>query len=205
METVALAQPRSHSSERRRHRRVRVALLGRYMLANHQEYACQTTDMSPGGASLIAPVKGGVGERVVLYLEHVGRVEGEITRHTTQGFTVSIAATVRKRDKLASQLTWLGNRHDLGLPEDRRHERIVPRNLVVELKLESGRVMVVRLIDMSMSGTAISVDEKDRLPIGTAVTLGRTAGTVVRHFQGGMAVEFLLSLSPDRFDESVVL
>src|SRR5215203_6777078 len=128
MQTAALEQPRSHSMERRRHHRVRVALLGRYMLADHREYACQTTDMSPGGASLVAPVKGAVGERVVLYLEHVGRIEGEITRHTAQGFTVSIAATVRKRDKLASQLTWLGNRHDLGLPEDRRHERIVPRD-----------------------------------------------------------------------------
>ena len=42
-------------------------------------------------------------------------------------------------------------------------------------------------------------------PIGTSVTLGHTAGTVVRHFQGGMAVEFLLSLSPDRFDENLVL
>ena len=205
MQTAALEQPRSHSMERRRHHRVRVALLGRYMLADRREYACQTTDMSPGGASLVAPVKGAVGERVVLYLEHVGRIEGEITRHTAQGFTVSIAATVRKRDKLASQLTWLGNRHDLGLPEDRRHERIVPRNPVAELKLESGRVMIVRLIDISMSGTAISADEKDKLAIGTSVTLGHTAGTVVRHFQGGMAVEFLLSLSPDRFDESLVL
>ena len=203
MQTAALEQPRSHSMERRRHHRLRVALLGRYMLADHREYACQTTDMSPGGASLVAPVKGAVGERVVLYLEHVGRIEGEITRHTAQGFTVS--ATVRKRDKLASQLTWLGNRHDLGLPEDRRHERIVPRNPVAELKLESGRVMIVRLIDISMSGTAISAEEKDRLPIGTSVTLGHTAGTVVRHFQGGMAVEFLLSLSPDRFDENLVL
>jgi hypothetical protein len=205
MQTAALEQPRSHSMERRRHHRVRVALLGRYMLADHREYACQTTDMSPGGASLVAPVKGAVGERVVLYLEHVGRIEGEITRHTAQGFTVSIAATVRKRDKLASQLTWLGNRHDLGLPEDPRHERIVPRNPVAELKLESGRIMIVRLIDISMSGTAISADEKDKLPIGTSVILGHTAGTVVRHFQGGMAVEFLLSLSPDRFDENLVL
>jgi hypothetical protein len=205
MPNAAAAQPRTHSMERRRHRRMAVALLGRYMLADRREYACQTTDMSPGGASLVAPVKGAVGERVVLYLEHVGRIEGEITRHTPQGFTVAIAATVRKRDKLASQLTWLGNRHDLGLPEDRRHERIVPRNPVVELRLDSGRVMVVRLIDISMSGAAVSIEDKDKLPIGTGVTLGRTPGKVVRHFQGGMAVEFLLSLSPDRFDDNIVL
>jgi PilZ domain len=205
MQTVALAQPRPRQLERRRHNRMKLALLGRYMLADRKEYACQTVDMSPGGISLIAPVKGTVGERVVLYLEHVGRVEGEIARHTPNGFAVSISATVRKRDKLASQLTWLGNRHDLGLPEDRRHERIVPRNPVCELRLESGRVMVVRLIDISMSGAAVSIEDKDKLAIGTSVTLGKTPGKVVRHFQGGMAVEFLLSLSPDRFDDNLIL
>ncbi|HEX8164220.1 MAG TPA: PilZ domain-containing protein [Beijerinckiaceae bacterium] len=204
MQTAA-AETRTPSTDRRRHRRMKVALLGRYMLADRREYACQTTDMSPGGASLVAPVKGAVGERVVLYLEHVGRIEGEISRHTPHGFTVSIAATVRKRDKLASQLTWLGNRHDLGLPEDRRHERIVPRNPVSELRLDSGRIMVVRLVDISMSGAAVAIEDKDKLPIGTGVTLGRTPGKVVRHFQGGMAVEFLLSLSPDRFDDNIVL
>jgi hypothetical protein len=205
MQTATLASPRPRQMERRRHNRMKVALLGRYMLADRREYACQTIDMSPGGISLVTPVKGTVGERVVLYLEHVGRVEGEITRHTAHGFAVSIAATVRKRDKLASQLTWLGNRHDLGLPEDRRHERIVPRSPVCELKLESGRLMVVRLIDISMSGAAVSIDDKDKLAIGTSVTLGKTPGKVVRHFQGGMAVEFLLSLSPDRFDDNLVL
>lgn len=173
------------------------------MLASHQEYPCQTTDMSPGGMALVAPVQGAVGERVVVYLEHIGRVEGEISRLTAHGFALSIAATMRKRDKMASQLTWLANRTALGLPEDRRHERITPRNAVVDMRLESGRTFPVRLVDISMSGAAISID--DKLPIGTAVTLGRTPGKVVRHFQGGMAVEFLLPLSPDRFDDNVVL
>jgi PilZ domain len=205
MQTAALAQPQPRQLERRRHNRMKVALLGRYMLSDRREYACQTIDMSPGGISLVAPVKGSVGERIVLYLEHIGRIEGEITRHTAHGFAVSISATIRKRDKLASQLTWLGNRHELGLPEDRRHERIVPRNPVCEVRLESGRLLVARLIDVSMSGAAVSIEDKDRLAIGTAVTVGKTPGKVVRHFQGGMAIEFLLSLSPDRFDENLVL
>jgi hypothetical protein len=205
MQTAALAQPQPRQLERRRYNRMKVALLGRYMLSDRREYACQTIDMSPGGISLVAPVKGSVGERIVLYLEHIGRIEGEITRHTAHGFAVSISATIRKRDKLASQLTWLGNRHELGLPEDRRHERIVPRNPVCEVRLESGRLLVARLIDVSMSGAAVSIEDKDRLAIGTAVTVGKTPGKVVRHFQGGMAIEFLLSLSPDRFDENLVL
>jgi len=180
-----------------------VALLGRYMLADHREFACQTIDMSPGGVAVVAPVKGAVGERVVLYLEHIGRVEGEITRHIPEGFALSIAATPRKRDKIASQLTWLANRHELGLPEDRRHERIVPRNPSIEMKVEGGRPTPARLIDVSMSGCALAMEKP--LAIGTSLVLGRTPGKVVRHFQGGVAVEFLLPISPDRFDENITL
>jgi hypothetical protein len=189
--------------ERRRFHRVPVALLGRYMLASRQEYPCQTTNISPGGLSVVAPVRGAVGERVVVYLEHIGRVEGEITRHTAEGFALSFAATPRKREKIASQLTWLANRAELGLPEDRRHERLVPRSAMTELRLDNGRVFPARIIDVSLSGVAVTM--ADRLPISTAVVVGRTPGKVVRHFEGGVAIEFLLPLSPDRFDDNIVL
>ena len=91
----------SRPLERRRHNRVPVSLLGRYMLASRQEYPCQTVDLSPGGGLVVAPVRGAIGERVIVYLEHIGRVEGEITRHTPHGFAFSIAAAMRKRDKIA--------------------------------------------------------------------------------------------------------
>src|ERR1700733_4097048 len=106
------------SEERRRFQRVRVNLLGRYMLADRREFPCQVTDMSPGGMALIAPVNGKAGERVIAYVDHIGRLEGTIARQFPNGFAMTITATPRKRDKLASQLTWLANRHVLGLPED---------------------------------------------------------------------------------------
>lgn len=196
-------RPTQRKLERRLHNRVPVALLGRYMLADRQEYPCQTVDLSPGGGLVIAPVKGRIGERIVFYFEHVGRVEGEITRHTADGFSFSISAALRKRDKIASQLTWFANRQALGLPEDRRHERITPRNTSSMLRLESGREYGVRIIDVSLSGAALSIEQK--LPLGTSVILGNTPAVVVRHFQGGVAVEFRLMLSPDRLDEGIVL
>jgi hypothetical protein len=196
-------RPRLRIADKRRHARVPVALLGRYMLPDRQEYPCQTVNISPGGALVTAPVQGRIGDRVIAYLEHLGRVEGEITRLVDRGFAFTIAATPRKRDKLASQLTWLANRHALGLPEDRRHERIIPRELLVEMRLENGRTATVRLIDVSLSGAGVAIEVKP--PLGSAITLGRTACKVVRHFQGGIAVEFALPLSPDRFDESIVL
>jgi hypothetical protein len=107
---------RALGEERRRFQRVRVDLLGRYMLPDRREFPCQVVNMSPGGIALIAPVSGQPGERVIAYVDHLGRLEGHVARIFQNGFAMTIAATPRKRDKLAAQLTWLANRHILGLP-----------------------------------------------------------------------------------------
>jgi len=44
------------AEERRRHQRVKVDLLGRYMLADRREFPCQVSNMSPGGIAIVAPV-----------------------------------------------------------------------------------------------------------------------------------------------------
>ncbi|EIZ82272.1 type IV pilus assembly PilZ [Methylobacterium sp. GXF4] len=191
------------AADQRRHQRVRVAVLGRYMLADRREYPCQTEDMSPGGVRLTCAVVGEIGERVVLYLEHIGRIEGVIARHSAGGFAVQLNATPRKRDKIASQLTWLANREILGLPEGRSHERLVPTHTAVTLRVESGREIQARLIDISMSGVAIA--SSATLPLGAAVTVGSTPGRLVRYFEGGFGVQFLLPLSPDRFHAGMTL
>jgi hypothetical protein len=189
------------NEERRRFQRVRVNLLGRYMLADRREVPCQVLDMSPGGMAIIGPVSGKAGERVVAYIDHVGRLEGSIIRVLPTGFAMSIAATPRKRDKLAAQLTWLANRHILGLPEDRRHDRIVPRNPRSTMILPDGSAVLCRIIDMSLSGAAIG---SDRVPeVGTLVTLGKIPSRVVRHIEHGFAVEFTRMQHPDFLEENV--
>jgi hypothetical protein len=162
------------SQERRRFQRVRVNLLGRYMLADRREFPCQVTNMSPGGMAVTAPVSGQPGERVIAYVDHVGRLEGVIARQLNNGFAMTISATPRKRDKLAAQLTWLANRHILGLPEDRRHGRVTPRNPAGRLILPNGVNVACRVIDISQSGAAIATDQRPDL--GAPVTIGKTPG-----------------------------
>lgn len=191
------------SSDLRRHQRVKVALLGRYMLSDRQEYPCQTIDMSPGGVGLTCAVLGEVGERIVLYLEQIGRIEGTIVRITATGIAVRLSATLRKRDKIASQLTWLANREILGLPEGRTHERLTPHQPGVMLRLESGREVPARIIDLSMSGAALSTVTTPSL--GASLMVGRTPARVVRYFEGGIGVQFMLPISPDRFHEGLSL
>ena len=189
------------NEEKRRFQRVRVNLLGRYMLADRREFPCQVTDMSPGGMALIAPVAGKVGERVIAYVDHVGRLEGLVARPLPNGFAMTIGATARKRDKLAAQLTWLANRHILGLPEDRRHGRVTPRNPAARLILPNGLNIACRVIDISESGAAIGTDQRPE--IGTPVTIGKTPGRVVRHLEDGFAIEFMRVQHPDFLEENV--
>jgi len=174
--------------EQRRFQRVPVTLHGRYMLPDRSEYECMTVDMSPGGMLVRAPRSGDVNDRVIAYLETLGRVEGQITRRTVDGFAMTINATLRRRDKLAAQLTWLANRSELGLPEDRRHERFVPRNPNAHMITSGGSETMVRLIDVSLSGAALTTD----LPFqkGDLILLNQTPAKVVRIFERGVAVEF---------------
>ncbi len=157
--------------------------------------------MSPGGMAVVGPVSGLAGERVVAYIDHVGRLEGTIIRVLPNGFAMSIAATPRKRDKLAAQLTWLANRHILGLPEDRRHDRIVPRNPRTTMLLPDGTAVICRIIDMSLSGAAVAGDQRPE--VGMLITLGKTPCRVVRHIEGGFAVEFTRMQHPDFLEENV--
>jgi hypothetical protein len=202
---MALAQAKlmilPHAQERRRHQRVRVNLLGRYMLADRREFPCQIINMSPGGIAMIAPVIGNVGERVIAYVDHLGRLEGVIARHLDNGFAMTVAATPRKRDKLAAQLTWLANRHILNLPEDRRHGRIVPRNPNARLIMPNGVNIAVRLIDISNSGAAIKTVERPE--IGSLVTVGKVSGRVVRLLEEGFAIEFTRLQHPDSLEDDI--
>ncbi len=171
------------------------------MLSDRREYPCQVQDMSPGGMALVAPVAGKAGERVVAYIDHLGRLEGTIVRVYPNGFAMTIAATARKRDKLAAQLTWLANRHILGLPEDRRHERIIPRNPRTTMVMPNGISVTCRIIDMSLSGAAIVSETKP--PIGALIWLGKTQARVVRVNDEGFAAEFTRLQHPDFLEENV--
>jgi hypothetical protein len=199
----ALPKTEQKVVERRRHQRVKVALLGRYMLSDRHEYPCQSVDMSPGGVAVIAPVIGEIGERVVCYFDHIGRLEGVIVRQTENGFALCVNVPLGKREKIADQLTWLANRHSLGMPEDRRHERIVPRNNRTTLIAPGGQEYVARLQDISQSGAAVVTDAK--LPLGAGVTVGKTFGRVVRTFATGVAVEFSRLIPVEEFNEDVTL
>lgn len=184
--------------ERRNFQRVRVKMFGRFMLEDRTEHTCQVVDMSPGNVAFRADRTGEPGEKVIAYIDHIGRVEGIVTRRLEDGFAMTVLASERKKDKLAAQLTWLANKHELDLPEDRRHERVLPRNPVSVMQLADGRQYQCRIIDLSLSGAAVEIDVKPAL--GVQVTLGTMRGQVVRHFEDGVAIEFAVVQRPDTLE-----
>lgn len=190
LETKAESTPTRHgnSGETPRFQRVKVSILGRYMLADRREFPCQVIDMSPGDAVVIAPAAGKIGERVIVYLDHIGRVEGSIVEIIDGGFVLELMASPRKRDQMAAQLTWLANKDILNLPEDREHERLVPDNRHSSIVLDDGRRYDCKIIDISLSGAAIEIAVRPAM--GTPVTLGRMRARVIRHFENGIGVEF---------------
>ncbi len=192
---------RALSEDRRRFQRVNVNLLGRYMLPDRREFPCQVINMSPGGMAMMAPAGAQPGERIIAYVDHLGRLEGHVARHFHNGFAITIAATERKRDKLAAQLTWLANRHLLDSPEDRRHGRMAPKNPTGRLIMPNGVNLACRIIDVSQSGAGIATDE--RPPIGALVTLGKVQGRVVRHLENGFAIEFTRLQHPDFLEDNI--
>ena len=179
---------RKPQPDQRSFQRVSVNLPGRLMLPNHDEYECTVLDMSPGDANFICAARPRMGERIIAYVDHLGRIEGNVALLNNEGFAIILTATDRKREKLAAQLTWIANKHELGLPEDRRHNRLTPRNTRTEITLDDGRRYPCRIIDLSLSGAAVDIDVRPAL--GTPVQLGNMKGRVVRHFQEGVAIEF---------------
>jgi hypothetical protein len=180
--------PARTRAEPNKFQRVKVSVLGRYMLADRREFPCQILEMSPGDALVIAPVSGEAGEKVIAYVDLIGRVEGTVLSPMEGGFLMDISASPRKRDKMAAQLTWLANKDVLNLPEDRRHERVVPDIRHSTVVLDDGRRYNCKIIDISLSGAAVELDVRPAM--GTPITLGRMRARVVRHFQNGVAVEF---------------
>jgi hypothetical protein len=175
--------------DRRRHKRVAVSVLGRFMRENKQEYPCRLLDISVGGAAIMAPVTAEIGERVVAYFDNLGGIEGFVVRAFDGGFAFKIQATQHRREKLAAQLTWLANLNELGDIEERVHERSTPASSLSSLQLADGIVLNCRVLDVSISGASIATPARPK--IGTEVILGKLRARVVRHHAEGFGVRFL--------------
>lgn len=185
--------------DRRLHRRFALPLAGRFMRADKSEQTCVIKDVSVGG---VAVVHGETsehvtqGERVIVYVDQLGGLEGVVVRVWNDGFAFGLTATQYKREKLAAQITWLLNEQDLKGAAQRKHERVVVGNRMADLHVAGAAVTLPCLVlDVSVSGASLAC--KTKPDIDTEVRLMGLRARVVRHHHEGVGVQFVDVLDLD--------
>ena len=179
------------SKERRRFRRVKLAITGRlYIAATQEEALCTVENISPGDVSVLCQLKQEPRGRAVIYLESLGRFEGPIMRQSDGGLAMTFSCSLQKREKLADQLTLEVNRHLLKDSDLRRYDRVeAVSGSYTHFTRSSGEHIRCEVLDLSLSG--VSVRTELRPPVGEHILIGHRAGRVARHHKDGIGVEFL--------------
>jgi hypothetical protein len=178
-------------------RAVRIQAVGSYTLPNWYDpegklrsFACRTTRVSPFRVLLDVPVVGRVGDRLTSYFREFGKFEGVISDTVHGGFLLELEMTRAERAKLAEKLVWLEKKQkDPTIRDSRKEARHVPTSPHSALMLADGSRVPCFVIDISVSGAAVSSEIKPEL--GTPLAVGTCVGRVVRHFDDGFAVRFV--------------
>ena len=173
-----------------------VSLPGRYSLVESttpriksRQFACRAVNISSSTIALTAPVTARVGIRVIADIEQLGRVKGSIFRVFDLGFAMNIEAGEQERDVLATKIDWIERNKDFEIRDHRSHARFIPRRPLSMLTLSDGSKMPCFVIDISVTGAAISADFVPA--VGTVLAVGSVVGRVVRFVPGGFAVQFI--------------
>jgi hypothetical protein len=177
-------------ADQRLHPRFELALAGRFMRANKDEFTCTLKDISVGGLSLstTGTTKLDMGEKIIAYVDRLGGLEGHVVRTWADGFAVKLSATQHKQEKLAAQITWLLNESDLKGAAARQHDRIPVGNRSLILTISEGVEVPCLVLDVSLSGASIACKAKP--DIQSAVRIGRLRAKVTRHHVEGIGVQF---------------
>jgi hypothetical protein len=178
-------------------RAVKIIVGGNYTLPNWYDpqgkprtFACRTTRVSPFRMMVEVPVVGKVGDRLTSYFRDFGKFEGRIGDTMAGGFLVELEMTKPLREKFATKLTWLEQKQkNPAIRDVRKEARIIPESPHSTLALMDGSIHACFIIDMSISGTAVSAQVQP--PIGMPLAVGACIGRVVRHLPDGFAVKFV--------------
>ena len=182
-------------------RAVNVVVSGHYVLPHWldpqgrpRSFACRTSRVSPFRMMVDAPVTGRIGDRLMPYFGDFGQLEGRISDIQSGEFLLELSMTGIMRRKMADKLAWLEQmQKDIRVQDVRKQARIVPANPHALLTLADGSTRECFVIDVSVSGAAISAELQPE--IGTPLAVGACIGRVVRHLASGFAVQFVEPLS----------
>ena len=178
-----------------------IVLLGRFMRADRSEHACRARDITTETVRICSEAEVALGERIIAYLDDIGRLEGVVTEVDENGFLLKLMLGRLGREKLQQKLEWVRSKARGEGREKRRYERFQPKDSRSCLLLEDGRKYPCEVLDISVAGASVKADV---LPaIGTPVQLGKTRGRVVRHHLQGFAIEFVRLLPMEQLRREI--
>lgn len=191
-------------------RAVKVAVGGSYTLPNWYDpqgklrtFACRTTRVSPFRMLVEVPVVGKVGDRLTSYFRDFGNFDGRISDTVAGGFLVELEMVRSMREKFAGKLTWLEKKQkNPSIPDARKDARIIPASSHSTLTLADGNTQACFVIDMSVSGAAVSAQLQPE--IGTPLAVGACIGRVVRLLPDGFAIKFVESQNRHDLDRLII-
>jgi hypothetical protein len=178
--------PEQDPSERRRHRRVDFNAKARVLKADGVEEPCLVINASAGGALFKAVNPPAEGDRVVVYIDDVGRFEGFVIRSSKHAFAVDYRSRRAKSRRTADSLTEAVHKRAMSL--DRRGTPRIRRDGPAMVTLEDGTVVECQILDISLTGASIAIAE--RPPLGAPLTIGKMQAKVVRRHETGVGVVF---------------
>ncbi len=179
-----------------------VRLPGRFLIQGLEEAQCLLISVAGQDAIVSTGEIRGTPrtDRIVLYLDLIGRLEGAATWLGHNQLSVRIAAPAAKLVRLRQQFALLAGMPPQDRENLRGHRRIRLDAPDVNLALPGDENVMVRVKDVSRSGAAV---QTDLVPvIGEAVTLGSTRGRVVRILDDGFAMQFARLLPLEAFGAS---
>ena len=153
------------------------------MLSDGSEHPCETIDVSIAGLALRAYVVADLGERVVAYIDELGRLEGVVARRGNDWFAIDSKITQSRIDRLAQKLAALTGDRDLANPS-----ALESQTRPAELRTEFGQDFVVRIRNQTRFSAEVLADFK-LLP-GAHVTIDHRLAVVVRDTTDGFLVDF---------------
>lgn len=178
-----------------------INLPARFLMPDRSEHECHAVEITSGGAFLLTSINMPPGVAIVVYIEDIGRVEATTSERSGGRLKIDFHVTGLRLERLATRLRWLAARNKLPPPDGRRHERFVPDKRTAQVTLADGKKFPCEIIDISLSGAAIKTEVKPVL--GSLLLLGMTRGRVVRHFQNGIAIEFMQQLQQGQLRRTI--